>query len=73
MCALHDAAGVPVSRMTLSEVVFRRPFRIGDRGTDTIIKKLRRKIEANPDDPQVLKSVRPTGYVFVGFPTDREA
>ena len=57
-----------MTRGVLSEAVFKRPFRVGDRGVDSVIKKLRRKIEISPDDPQSIKSVRPLGYVFVGFP-----
>lgn len=65
---LHASQGVPVNRGVLSETVFKRPFRVGDRGVDSVIKKLRRKIEISPEDPQSIKSVRPLGYVFVGFP-----
>jgi len=68
LACLHASRGAPVTRGVLSEAVFKRPFRVGDRGVDSVIKKLRRKIEISPDDPQSIKSVRPLGYVFVGFP-----
>ena len=68
LACLHASLGAPVSRGVLSEAVFKRPCRIGDRGVDSVIKKLRRKIEISPKDPQSIKSVRPLGYVFVGFP-----
>lgn len=35
-----------------------------DRAIDTLIVKLRRKLEANPKDPQIIKTVRGAGYIF---------
>ena len=35
-----------------------------DRSIDTLIVRLRRKIEADPKDPQLIKTVRGVGYVF---------
>lgn len=37
-----------------------------DRTIDVQVGRLRRKIEANPDDPQLIKSVRGAGYIFIG-------
>ena len=39
-----------------------------DRSIDLRIMRLRRKIETNPDKPEVLKTVRNVGYVFVPSP-----
>ena len=36
----------------------------GDRTIDTLVKRLRRKIEPNIDIPRHIKSVRNVGYVF---------
>ena len=36
-----------------------------DRTIDVQIGRLRRKIEINPEEPQIIKSVRSAGYVFV--------
>lgn len=64
---LHDSTGVPVARTVLSEKVFGRSYEVGDRAVDTVVKKLRQKIQ--PDgEPTFIQSVRPVGYVFVGFP-----
>lgn len=64
---LHEAAGRPVSRHQLSLAVFGRPFEADDRAVDTVIRKLRRKLDDWPE-PRVIKTVRPMGYVFTGFP-----
>lgn len=64
--ALHEAMGCAVSRSALSERVFRRPYDANDRAVDTVIRKLRRKID-EPDEPRVIKTVRPVGYMFAGF------
>lgn len=68
---LQAAAGKPVRRVTLCERVFGRPYRPGDRAADTVVKKLRQKLE--PDqEPRIIKTVRPLGYVFTGFPAVEE-
>ena len=65
--ALVAANGAPVGRADLGHVVFRRELHPGDRAVDTIIRKLRLKIE-RPGEQSVIKTVRQLGYVFVGFP-----
>ncbi|TCH99448.1 response regulator transcription factor [Roseococcus sp. SYP-B2431] len=65
---LHAAKGNPVSRAELCRQVFGRPFRVGDRAVDTIVKNLRRKIEPEASDFVAIQAVRTFGYVFVGFP-----
>jgi DNA-binding response OmpR family regulator len=59
--------GLPQSREELCRRVFNREWSPYDRSLDSIIVKLRRKIESNPDDPLVIKTVRGRGYVFTGF------
>jgi two-component system phosphate regulon response regulator OmpR len=39
-----------------------------DRSIDIRIARLRRKIEPNPEEPQVLRTVRGAGYMFVPPP-----
>lgn len=65
---LVKAQGVPLAREEICRLAFNRPYRVGDRGVDMVVVKLRRKLEQNPHDPEVLKAVRPYGYVFTGFP-----
>jgi DNA-binding response OmpR family regulator len=37
-----------------------------DRSIDSLIVRLRKKIEAEPDTPRLIKTVRGIGYVFAG-------
>ncbi|MBN9545410.1 MAG: response regulator transcription factor [Alphaproteobacteria bacterium] len=55
------------TRDELCRRVFNREWSPYDRGLDGIIVKLRRKLEPNPDNPLVIKTVRGRGYVFTGF------
>jgi DNA-binding response OmpR family regulator len=64
---LVESQGVAVSRALLCRRVFGRPFQPSDRGVDTVIKKLRLKIDP-PGMTTCIRSVRPTGYVFTNFP-----
>lgn len=67
---LVDRRGQAVSRQELMLAVFRRPWKADDRAVDTVVRKLRRKISGDHGDGGI-KTVRPTGYVFVGFPNAR--
>jgi DNA-binding response OmpR family regulator len=67
---LVDRRGEAVSRQELMLAVFRRPWKAEDRAVDTVVRKLRRKISGDHGDGGI-KTVRPTGYVFVGFPNAR--
>ena len=67
---LIDARGEAVNREVLTESVFNRPYRAGDRAIDGLIVRLRRKIEADPENPTVIKSARQQGYIFTGFASD---
>ncbi len=71
LLALVEANGQPISRAELCQRVFRRPYRAGDRTVDMAIVSLRRKIEPNPERPEVIKTVRSFGYVFTGFSKPR--
>jgi two-component system, OmpR family, phosphate regulon response regulator OmpR len=54
-----------LSRQQLLDLAHNRSDRVFDRSIDLRIMRLRRKIESNPDQPQVLKTVRGAGYIFV--------
>ncbi len=64
---LVSKEGLPQTRDALCRRVFNREWSPYDRSLDGIIVKLRRKLEPNPDNPLVIKTVRGRGYVFTGF------
>jgi len=55
----------PLSRDQIMEQAHNRGWDVFDRSIDLRIMRLRRKIERNPDRPEVIKTVRNVGYVFV--------
>jgi DNA-binding response OmpR family regulator len=55
----------PLSRDQLLDFTQNREWDPNDRSIDIRIARLRRKIEPNPDKPQVLKTVRGIGYLYV--------
>ena len=59
--------GKPQTRDELSRRVFNRQWQPYDRSLDGVIVKLRRKLESDPDNPLVIKTIRGKGYVFPGF------
>lgn len=65
---LTQAAGQPVSREEACRTVFRRRYWAEDRSVDNLIMRLRRKLEADARHPEVIRSIRPVGYMFAGFP-----
>jgi DNA-binding response OmpR family regulator len=69
--ALVEGRGEPLSREQLTERVFDRPYRPGDRAIDGLVVRLRRKVEPDPDHPSVIKSARQQGYLFAGFVQNR--
>ena len=58
----------PLNRDQIMEQAHNRGWDVFDRSIDLRIMRLRRKIERNPDKPEVLKTVRGVGYVFVPAP-----
>ena len=55
----------PLNRDQIMEQAHHRGWDVFDRSIDLRVMRLRRKIERNPDKPEVLKTVRNFGYVFV--------
>ncbi|MBS0446767.1 MAG: response regulator transcription factor [Proteobacteria bacterium] len=65
---LHTFAQHPgrvLSRDFLLEQTRGREAGPFDRTVDVQVGRLRKKLDADPDDPQVIKSVRGAGYIFV--------
>jgi two-component system, OmpR family, response regulator len=53
-----------LSRDDLLEITRGRSAGPFDRSIDVQISRLRRKIEADPADPAIIKTVRSGGYIF---------
>jgi two-component system phosphate regulon response regulator OmpR len=58
----------PLNRDQIMEQAHNRGWDVFDRSIDLRIMRLRRKIERNPDTPEVIKTVRNVGYVFAAAP-----
>jgi two-component system OmpR family response regulator len=65
LCVLARHPGRVLSRDFLLEQTRGREAGPFDRTIDVQIGRLRKKIEADPEQPQIIKSVRSAGYVFV--------
>jgi two-component system OmpR family response regulator/two-component system alkaline phosphatase synthesis response regulator PhoP len=61
---LMSSPGIVLSREELLERVWGNDVFVGGRGVDTVIKRLRRKIEADPGRPQRILTARGVGYKF---------
>jgi two-component system OmpR family response regulator len=53
-----------LSRNQLIELVKGREWAAYDRAVDTQVGRLRKKIEADPSDPKLIKTLRGGGYIF---------
>ena len=58
----------PLNRDQIMEQAHNRGWDVFDRSIDLRIMRLRRKIERNPDKPELIKTVRNVGYVLVPAP-----
>lgn len=65
LCAFARHPGRVLSRDFLLEQTRRREAGPFDRTIDVQVGRLRKKIEADADDPQIIKSVRGAGYILV--------
>jgi len=63
---LASHMGHVFTRDTLMDLTRGREWDPYDRVIDTQIARLRRKIERDPKNPELIKSVRGVGYVFTG-------
>jgi len=59
-------AGRVLSRETLMDLTRSRSLEAFDRAIDAQIVRLRKKIESDPKNPELIQSVRGVGYVFTG-------
>jgi two-component system OmpR family response regulator/two-component system alkaline phosphatase synthesis response regulator PhoP len=61
---LMSSPGIVFAREELTEKIWGNDVFIDGRGVDTVIKRLRRKIESDPGRPQRLLTARGVGYKF---------
>ena len=59
---LASSPGIVFSRRTLLSRVWKDTTFVTERSVDTLIKRLRRKIEDDPADPRLILTVWGTGY-----------
>ena len=55
----------PLNRDQIMEQAHNRGWDVFDRSIDLRIMRLRRKVERHPDQPELIKTVRNVGYVFL--------
>jgi two-component system OmpR family response regulator/two-component system alkaline phosphatase synthesis response regulator PhoP len=61
---LMSSPGIVLEREELLEKVWGNDVFVGGRGVDTVIKRLRRKIEEDPGHPRRILTARGVGYKF---------
>ena len=64
LLALTQNARRVLSREQLLELTHSESTEVFDRTMDVLIMRLRRKIEVNPHQPKLIKTMRGLGYVF---------
>ena len=58
----------PLDRDQIMERAHNRNWDVFDRSIDLRVMRLRRKVERNPEKPEVIKTVRGVGYMFLPGP-----
>ncbi|SFT66486.1 two-component system, OmpR family, torCAD operon response regulator TorR [Pseudovibrio denitrificans] len=66
LSALVENKGRVLTRDNLLDHLNHREWDPSDRTVDVLIGRLRRKIEVNPKDPSLIRTVHGIGYVFTG-------
>ncbi len=61
---LAASPGIVFTRDTLLERVWTNDVHVTERSVDTLVKRLRQKIESNPAEPTLILTVWGTGYKF---------
>jgi DNA-binding response OmpR family regulator len=72
LLALVQNARRVLSREQLLELTHSESIEVFDRTIDVLIMRLRRKIEINPHQPALIKTIRGLGYVFAADVTHSE-
>jgi two-component system phosphate regulon response regulator OmpR len=66
LATLARYPGRVFGREALMDLTRGRNWRAFDRTIDAQVARLRKKIEADPKNPMLVKSIRNVGYVFTG-------
>lgn len=67
-----DSPNRVLNRDQLMEMAHHRGWEVFDRSIDLRVMRLRRKIEPDPDKPEIIKTIRGVGYMFItDYPADR--
>lgn len=67
LAAMAGQPGEVQTREALTQQVFRRPWRPGDRAVDNAVLHLRQKLAPELGE-RCIVTIRQVGYVFIGFP-----
>ena len=62
---LLETPGQPVNREDLSLKIFNKELRENSRNIDALVRQLRQKLEFDENQPQMIKSVRGSGYTIL--------
>ncbi|MFT6558060.1 response regulator [Sneathiella sp.] len=62
---LLENPGQPVDREKLSLKIFNKELKENSRNIDALVRRLRLKLEADENQPQMIKSVRGSGYTIL--------
>ena len=73
LMALVEHPQVVLTREQLLDLARGRSAKAFDRSIDMQVTRLRRKIETNPDQPELIKTVRNKGYIFTSEVTGDRA
>lgn len=73
LMAFVRAPGEPLSRAALLRTVRGRTWNYYDRSIDTLVARLRKKIDADRSGPPLIRSVRGVGYVLCASVADMRA
>jgi two-component system, OmpR family, response regulator len=69
LCVFTRRPNRVLNREQLIDLVKGREWAAYDRGVDTQVMRLRKKIESDPSNPSLIKTVRGAGYVFAAAVT----
>ena len=66
LAILVKSKSQPLSRDQLLAQLSGRDWQPNDRSVDVLVGKIRKKIEADPARPQLIKTLRGKGYLYLG-------